>query len=199
MFQFFAFFYWLVAYYFGGPHWRCLLIHFLSDGLRPIRSCHFYWSLPGGRCDFSYWHGIALLLVNPAVFVNYGQIGALLCAFIYSCLLIGYLIVCYVVTVQFVVECAAIAYDNLKRYNRGSLFRQSIHRCRCYARDLWEGQATVPHFLHSYLLLCFLWASHLAYRKLYNGTLLQYSLFVNICLDNTMVSFVALYRCGSLC
>ena len=92
MFQFFACFYWLVAYYFGGPHWRCLLIHFLSDGLRPIRSCHFYWSLPGCRCDFSYWHGIALLLVNPVVFVNYGQIGALLLAFIHSCFLIAYLI-----------------------------------------------------------------------------------------------------------
>ena len=129
MFQVFAFFYWLVAYYFGGPHWRCLLIHFLSDGLRPIRSCHFYWSLPGCRCDFSYWHGIALLLFNPVVFVNYGQIGALLFAFIYSCSLIAYLIVCYIVIILFAVECATIAYDNLKRYNRGSLHRQSIHRC----------------------------------------------------------------------
>ena len=48
----------------------------------------------GWHGDFRYWHGIALLLFNPVVFVNYGQIGALLLAFIYSCFLIAYLIVC---------------------------------------------------------------------------------------------------------
>ena len=160
MFQFFACFYWLVAYYCGGPHWRCLLIHVLSDGLRPIRSCHFYWSLPGCRCDFSYWHGIALLLLNPVVLVNYGQIGALLLAFIHSCFLIAYLIVCYVVILLFALECAAIAYDNLKQYNRGSLLRHSLYKCRCHIRDLLEGQTTMPHGLHFYLVVCFLWASH---------------------------------------
>ena len=201
MFQFFAFFYWLVAYYFGGSHWRCLLIHFLSDGLRPIRSCHFYWSLSGGRCDFSYWHGIVLLLVNLVVSVHYGQIGSLLLAFIHSCFLIAYLIVCHAIIVLLALEIAATAYDNLKRGNRGSI-----------SCDIRYASAVVTFGIHlqakplSRTYFIFTWWSvfygpHIRrfYPSLYSGTILQYSLFVSIRPDNTMLSIVALYRCGSLC
>ena len=136
MFQFFALVFWLVAYGFGGPHWRSLLIHFLSDGLRPIRSCHFYWSLPGCRCDFSYWHGIALLLFNPVVLVNYGQIGALLFAFIYAVALIVYQFVCYCMFLYLLLHFSYRMWHIAKRYNRGSIVRHSFYFLRCYIRDL---------------------------------------------------------------
>ena len=130
--------------------------HLLSDSLaRPPLHTALGW-----HGDFRYWHGIALFLVNPVVVLNYGQIGALLLAFMHSCFLIAYLIVCYVVIFLFALECAAIAYDNLKQCNRGSLLRHSLYKCRCHIRDLLEGQATMPHGLHFYLVVCFLWASH---------------------------------------
>ena len=101
--------------------------HQLSDSLaRPPIHTALGW-----HGDFRYWHGIALFLSNPVVFVNYGQIGALLLAFIHSCFLIAYLIVCYVVILLFALECATIAYDNLKQYNRGSLVRHSLTAPTC--------------------------------------------------------------------
>ena len=117
--------------------------HLLSDSLaRPPIHTALGW-----HGDFRYWHGIALFLLNPVVVLNYGQIGALLLAFIHSCFLIAYLIVCYVVILPFALECAAIAYDNLKQYNRGSLLRHSLYKCRCHIRDLFEGHTTMPHAL----------------------------------------------------
>ena len=54
------------------------------------------------------------------VLVNCGHIGALLLAFIYSCLLILYLFICYFVSLLVAAECAAVACGNLRQYNRGS-------------------------------------------------------------------------------
>ena len=157
------------------------------------------YSVLGWHDNFRYWHTFVLFLFNPVVLVNYGHIGALFVAFIYSGFLVFYLLVCYFISLLVAIEFASVAYENLKRYNRGSLCHQSIHRCRCYVRDLLEGHATMPHALHYFLLICFSGLlGRLFHPKLYSGTLLQFSLFANICLDNTMVSSVALCLCGSL-
>ena len=94
------------------------------------------YSVLGWRGNFRYWHGIALLLFNPVVVVNYGQIGALLLSFIYGCSLIFYLFVCYFISLLVAIEFAAVAYENLHRYNRGSLFRHFVYVCHCRIRDL---------------------------------------------------------------
>ena len=151
--------YLLIAWHFGGHLFQRLSYVELAQP-RYIESIRVYPSVPVTGGDISYWKLLFLLLCNPVVVLHYGRISVLMCTFFYCCCLLCYLFVCYIVSLLLAIECACVAYENLKRYNRGSLFRQSIHRCRCYARDLWEGQATVPHFLHSYLLLCFLWASH---------------------------------------
>ena len=70
------------------------------------------------------------------------------------------LFVRYIVIALLSLECASIAYDNLKQYNRGSIFRLSLYKFRCCIRDIVEGQTTMPHLLHYYLVACFLWASH---------------------------------------
>ena len=102
----------------------------------------------GGHDNFRYWHIVRLFLTNPVVIFNYDRTIALTVAFIYSDFLLFYLFVCYTIALLVSMEFASIAYENLRRYTRGSIFRQSIYRCRCYARDLWEGHTTMPHSLH---------------------------------------------------
>ena len=53
----------------------------------------------------------------------------------------------------------------------------------------------------SFICYCAFYGLHrcLFYPNLYSGTLLQFSSFVSICLDSTMVYVVALSRCGSSC
>ena len=102
-----------------------------------------------GRHDnFRYSQIVLLFLTNPVVIFNCDRIIVLAVAFIYSGFLLLYGFVCYIIALLVSMEFASIAYENLRRYNRGSIFRQSIHRCRCYAADLWEGHSTMPHVLH---------------------------------------------------
>jgi len=86
------------------------------------------YSVLGWHDNFRYWHTLVLFLFNPVVLVNYGHIGALFVAFIYSGFLMFYLLVCYFISLLVAIEFASVDDENLKRYNRGSLFRQSIHR-----------------------------------------------------------------------
>ena len=111
MIQFIACVYWLVAYAHGGPHWRCLLYHCLSDRLRPIRSCHFYLSLPGYRshCDFSYWHLLPLFLCNPVILLNYGRILTFVWCFSYAIGLLFYLFVCYCIGLYLLLHFPIVA------------------------------------------------------------------------------------------
>ena len=102
----------------------------------------------GSHGKFRYWHMLLLFLSNPAVIVNYDRTIAVAVAFIYGCFLLFYLFVCYIIAMLVSMEFASIPYENLRRYNRGSILRQSIYRCRCYARDLLGSQTTMPHVLH---------------------------------------------------
>ena len=115
----------IFSFWLHEPIWWHLLTDSLSEP--PI------YSVLGWNGNFRYWHTIVLFLFSPAVLVNYGLIGALFAAFIYSGFLMFYLLVCYFIILFVAIEFASVAYENLKRYNRGSLFRQSIHRCRCFA------------------------------------------------------------------
>ena len=102
----------------------------------------------GGHDNFRYWHLILLFLSNPVVIVHYDRTIELAVVFIYSGFLLFYWFVCYIIALLVSMEFASIAYENLRRYNRGSIFRQTIYRCRCFARDLCEGHTTMPHLLH---------------------------------------------------
>ena len=62
-----------------------------------------------------------LLLFNPIVVVNYARIVQLAMSCVGGCAIIGYLFVCYTIFVLAHGECALVAYDNMKRYNRGSI------------------------------------------------------------------------------
>ena len=137
------------------------MYHCLSDELRSIRSTGCF----GCRCDFAYWEVLVLLLFNPVVVVHYAGILTMVCSFCYAAALILYQLVCYFMFLHLILELAALAYDNLKQYNRGSLFRHSLYRARCYLRDLWEGHCAIPHVLHSYLMVCLRWASYVAIQQ----------------------------------
>ena len=102
----------------------------------------------GWHGNFRSWHMILLFLSNPAVIVNYDPTIALAVSFIYCGFLLFYLFVCYVIALLVSIEFAVVAYDNLKHDSRGSIFRQSIYRCRCFARDLCEGHTTMLHLMH---------------------------------------------------
>ena len=120
--------YLIVAYAVGGSLYRSLLyVELLQPLSIKLRPCYLLL-LQDSVGDVSYRQLLFLLLCNPVVVLHYGQLCALLFAFTYRCLLLSYLIVCYAVIVLFALECAAIAYCNLRQYNRGSLVRHSLYK-----------------------------------------------------------------------
>ena len=74
--------------------------------------------------DFSYVHMATLLTFNPIICLNYYFFFSIIVAFFYSLGLFLYALLCYIVACQLAAGASRVAYDNLRRYNRGSLFRQ---------------------------------------------------------------------------
>ena len=116
---------------------------------------HVTYTLSVYAHGFSYWHICLLFLVNPVMVVLYPIFLCSIRAFTLSCGLLVYAFAFYVVIVLFAIEATGVAYSNLCRYNRGSLFRQALHVTRCYVRDLFEGHTRPPHALRCYVLGCF--------------------------------------------
>ena len=149
------------------------------------------YSVLGWHGNFRYWHTLVLLLFNPAVLVNYAIGFDFLYCFGYSCCLLLYAFICYFVGLLVVAECAAVAYDNLRQYNRGSLFRHSFYVLRCRIRDVREGHSNIPHMLQSSLFVCFLWS---ATRCALSDCLMV----VPICIF-AIRRYVRCLHCGVLC
>ena len=106
--------------------------------------------IAASRDDFDYVHLVVLLVCNPAIIWNYPVIFTVA----FSLCLLFYAFLCYLVACLLAAGASRVAYDNLRRYNRGSLFRQSAHVLRRYCRDLWEGNVRPPHVLRHYISLC---------------------------------------------
>ena len=100
---------------------------------------------------FTLCHVLLLLLSNPIILVNYRLLAVLMLSTVYSFALLFYAFVCYVVSCLVTLYVSRIAYENLRRYNRGSLFRQSIHVVRRYLFELWEGTVMAPMLVISYI------------------------------------------------
>ena len=146
---------WAVLYYYRPP----------SLGYVPFRSDD----------NFTYCHALLFLCVNPIIVFHYFQICALLFTFVYCIGILFYLFICYSIGCLVALYVSRIAYANLHGYNRGSLFRHSVHVLRCYCRDLWEGTATSPHILRHYISFCFLWT-------VISGVMSQRFLLDSICM-----------------
>ena len=109
-------------------------------------------------CNFTYWQCLLLFFVNPILPIIHRFLIAAISTFVYAIGLIFYALICYFVACVVAVYVSRIAYANLHRYNRGSLFRQSFHVLRCYVRDIRERHIYPPHILPAYTLFCFLWS-----------------------------------------
>ena len=99
------------------------------------------------RDSFSHYDALLLLFVNPMTVASHRFLLATSGAFVYSLCLFFYVFLCYIVICVVGAYASHVAYANLHRYNRGSLFRQSFHVARCYCRDLWEGNLKPLHVL----------------------------------------------------
>ena len=89
----------IFSFWLHEPIWWHLLTDSLSEP--PI------YSVLGWNGNFRYWHTIVLFLFSPAALVNYGLIGALFAAFIYSGFLMFYLLVCYFIILFVAIEFAS--------------------------------------------------------------------------------------------
>ena len=120
---------------------------------------HVTYTLSVYAHGFSYWHICLLFLVNPVIVLHYPIFLGSIRAFTLSCGLLVYIFLCYLIALIVAFYVAGIAYGNLRRYNRGSLFRQSFHVLRCYCRDLWHGHESPPCLLRHYISFCFIWTA----------------------------------------
>ena len=150
--------YFLVSYVRGGHLYRWLCYVDLW-GLSPVNGLNSANDL-AIRCgpEFNYSQALILLLCNPITVANHQLLIGSVCAFVYSLCLIFYALLCFVVSCLLAREASHVAYENLRRYNRGRLCRQCVHVCRCYVRDVMDGHAYPPHLLRSYVLGCYLWS-----------------------------------------
>ena len=143
--------YHLISWHIGGRLYRGL---YYADLLRPrSMALQAAYAFPDTNC-FSYRHFLLLWLLNPAIVCHYAVIVSFVTAFVYSSVLIFYLVVCYCIALYLVLSFHVYVWQIAKLSIRWSMARQASYYARCYVRDIVEDQFTMPHVLSSYLLCC---------------------------------------------
>ena len=127
--------------------------------------------------DYATWQLFVLFAVNPIVAIHDAKIFNWLDTFLYCCALLLYMFVFYVIAPGLLCELSDWVWQTSKLYNRGSIFRHSYYFLRIYVRDVFEGSRPMPHMLHSYLLLCFLWSS---FAAVLSGSCQLWSIFIRV-------------------
>ena len=147
--------YLLIAWHVGGRLYRGL---YYVDLLRP-RSMVLQdvYAFPDTNC-FSYRQLLLLWLLNPAIVCHYAVIVSFVTAFVYSSVLIFYIVVCYCIALYLLLSFHVYVWQISKLSIRWSMARRAFYYSRCYVRDIVDRLCPMPHALPSYLLCCFLFS-----------------------------------------